>query len=91
MNDQDRYVKAAHAMQSGVAVCMERGTAETTPKHLRVGVNSAMVNDAAIARLLIGKGIITLAEYEGAVADEMEREVKRYEYRIDSTGKVHLV
>jgi hypothetical protein len=50
-----------------------------------------MVNDAAIARLLIGKGIITLAEYEGAVADEMEREVKRYEYRIDSTGKVHLV
>jgi hypothetical protein len=50
-----------------------------------------MVNDAAIARLLIGKGIITLAEYEAAVADEMEREVKRYEDRIDSTGKVHLV
>ena len=68
MSDQDRYVKAAHAMQSGVAVCMERGTAETTPKHLRVGVNSAMVNDAAIARLLIGNRHVHIAGVEMAQA-----------------------
>lgn len=80
-----RYSEAAHAMQSGVAHEMntnhlhpERDPA-TQPKHLRVGVNSALVNDAALAKLLIAKGIITLQEYMIAVADEMEEEVQRYE------------
>jgi hypothetical protein len=51
-----------------------------------------MVNDAAIARLLIGKGIITLAEYEAAVADEMEREKERYESLLSTEStKIKLV
>lgn len=78
--DKDRYLAALHAMQSGVAA--EMPGKESEPKHLRVGVNSALVNDAAIARLLIAKGVITIDEYTAACADEMEAEVRRYEQRL---------
>lgn len=37
MDDRERYIRAAHAMQSGVAFSMP--SAETEPKHLRVGLN----------------------------------------------------
>ena len=76
----DRYMAAAHAMQTGVAMDQARKPENT--KHLRVGINSAMVNDAAIARLLISKGIITEEEYVGAVTEEMEAEAKRYADRL---------
>ena len=66
-------------MQSGVAHEMATCDRATQPKHLRVGVNSAMVDNAALANLLIAKGVITLQEYMIAIADEMEEEVKRYE------------
>ena len=69
-------------MQTGVATEMGFGSTDTSAKHLRVGVNSSLVNNAAIAKLLIAKGIITMEEYEKAIADEMEAEVKRYEERI---------
>lgn len=79
---QQRYTAAAHAMQSGVAMDMETDThsqGATTPKHMRVGVNSALVDSAALAELLISKGVITEAEYLEAMATGMEREAKRYE------------
>lgn len=79
--DAERYLAACHAMQSGVAVEMSRGSHDTEPKHLRVGVNTAHVAVAAVVRLLIGKGIITVDEYTRANADEMENEVKQYEQR----------
>ena len=78
---QERYTAAAHAMQSGVAMEMElpgRSSA-TEPKHLRVGINSAMVDSAALAQLLITKGVINEAEYMEAIATAMEREAARYE------------
>lgn len=75
----ERYEAAAHAMQSGVTFELEYDSKSGTPKHLRVGVNSAMVNDDAVARLLIAKGVFTEVEYHEAVADAMDREVKRYE------------
>jgi len=80
-NDNERYAAACHAMQTGVKYEMALGSPDTTPKHLRVGVNSAMVNDAAITKLLIEKGLFTMEEYAKAVADEMELEVQRYEDR----------
>lgn len=46
--DRERYMNAAHAMQSGVAIWMERGNKETEPKHLRVGINSAMSDQGAV-------------------------------------------
>lgn len=80
--DRDRYFNAAHAMQTGVMYQMEV-TDETSPKHLRVGVNSAMVNDLAMTNLLIEKGIITPDEYEAAIAHAMELEVAAYQERVN--------
>jgi hypothetical protein len=78
-----RYLAAAHAMQSGVAMEMTHDPKSGTPKDLRVGVNSAMVDHAALVRVLIAKGIFTTEEYELAVTEEMEREVQRYEDRLN--------
>lgn len=75
---RERYLNAAHAMQSGVAVKMGLDPKETSPKHLRVGVNSAMVEHAALAQLLIKKGVITEEEYAEAVTLGMEAEAQRY-------------
>lgn len=78
-DDAARYAAAAHAMQSGVAMEMNFDLSGVEPKHLRVGVNSALVAQGGLARLLIDKGLITEAEYTAAVADAMEAEVARYE------------
>lgn len=77
-----RYFAAAHAMQSGVAMMMNYEGGETTPKHLRVGVNSALVDSASLAMLLMEKGVFTRLEYFTAIAEGMEREVKLYQDRI---------
>jgi hypothetical protein len=74
-----RYQAAAHAMQSGVAAKMGCDPSETTPKHLRTGVNSAMVEHSALAELLMAKGVFTEDEYQEALATGMEREVRLYE------------
>jgi hypothetical protein len=89
--DRERYLAAAHAMQSGVALSIARGEArDMEPKHLRVGVNSALVDCAALAKLLIDKGILTEEEYERALADAMEAEVQRYRERLQLPDNVHL-
>jgi hypothetical protein len=83
MSQQDlhRYTAATHAMQTGVALEMQQRTAPTELKHLRVGVNAAMCDHTALVKILIKKGVLTQDEYEKAIADEMELEVKRYEER----------
>ena len=73
------YYELCHAMQSGVASKMEYDDRETQPKHLRVGVNSALVSNGALVALLIDKGVFTQAEYEAKLNEYMEQEVKRYE------------
>ena len=50
----------------------------------------AMCNQAALVRLLISKGLFTMEEYSAEVLAEMEREVERYEKRIDPSGRTHL-
>ena len=87
-----RYTKAAHAMQTGVKMIQNFEHSEMSshstfepsdsPKHLRVGVNSTMCDQAALVKLLIKNGYFTALEYTTAIADEMELEVKRYEKRI---------
>jgi hypothetical protein len=78
------YEQALHAMQTGVAFIMGREPQETEAKHLRVGVNSAMCDNAALARLLIQKGVISEQEYLAAIAKEMNNEADRYEARVQS-------
>jgi hypothetical protein len=77
-DDEERYLSACHAMQSGVAALMNIDATSTKPKHLRVGINSAMVSHAAIVKLLIDKGLFTEAEYMKVLADKMETEVNDY-------------
>lgn len=73
----ERLHRAQHAMQSGVA--MDQAHFPDNAKHMRVGVNSAMVEGAAVAGLLIKKGIFTELEYYTALAEGMEAEQQRYE------------
>lgn len=83
-----RYGAALHAMQSGVKFEQENGSTDGTPKHLRVGINSALVDNAALTKLLIDKGIITALEYVKALAEGMEAEKARYEALLSMrTGK----
>jgi hypothetical protein len=82
--DRSRHYAAAHGMQSGVAMIQNYEPAETAPKHLRVGVNSAMSDHSGLVRLLMSKGVITEEEYMTAIADAMERERDSYERRIES-------
>jgi len=75
------YEQALHGMQSGVSFEMERPErqAATSLKHLRVGVNAAMVDHAALAYLLIEKRIIKKEDYIEALRLAMNNEVARYE------------
>lgn len=85
---QKRYVTAMHAVQSGVAMAMTLDDNETSPKHLRVGISSAMVTDAGLARLLISKGLITPLEYFEAMATQAEQEKAMYERELtERSGK----
>lgn len=79
---KQRYACALRAMQSGVAATSEARA--RSPKHLRVGVNSALVDSGALAALLIAKGVITEVEYAEALAFGMEREVNTYEARLSA-------
>lgn len=83
-----RLLDAQHAMQSGVLFVLTNQdfdllAHESSPKHLRVGVNTAMSEVGALARLLMEKGVFTREEYFKALADAMEEEQKTYE---DKTG-----
>ena len=48
----ERYNRALHALQGGVATMMNYTHAHE-PKHLRVGVDSALVTNAALVHLLV--------------------------------------
>lgn len=76
---QARYHAAMHAVQSGVAIDVQDQQKNVEPKHLRVGVNSALIDASAVAKLLIDKGIITAVEYYETLADLAEAEKARYE------------
>jgi hypothetical protein len=83
MSEQDkaRYMAAAHAVQSGVA--MEQNFSDaSSPKHLRTGLDLRAADIAALATLLMQKGVFTLDEYEKALADAAEEEKARYEERV---------
>ncbi len=71
-----------HAMQSGIKMLMEYEIISTDPKHLRTGVNSALVFNATVVNLLVEKGIITREEYIEATVKDLRAEVKMYEKEI---------
>lgn len=76
----ERYQAAMHGVQSAVAYLIETGgESGTSGKSLRVGVNAAMVDTAAVAELLMAKGVITRLEYFQALAVKAEEELERYQ------------
>jgi len=77
-----KYKALSHAMQSGVAMEMNYNEGATSPKHLRVGVNCALVETGALANLLIEKGLATRDEVAAALEANMQREVERYKRTI---------
>lgn len=80
-----RYYALQHAMQTGVAYESNIRSGPTDPKHLRVGINTAMVEGAAVVKLLIRKGVITEEEYWLAVCGQMQEEVEDYERRLSES------
>lgn len=45
-------------------------------KHMRMGVDSAHVSDAALVKVLIAKGVITYDEYYASLVETAEEEVE---------------
>lgn len=78
----DEYQRNLHAMQTGVAYEQSNGSTDGSPKHLRVGVNAAMIHEAAIVGLLVAKGIFTEQEFAESLVNESRKEVDRYEKRL---------
>jgi hypothetical protein len=78
----------AHRVQSAVAFFEGRRDAfgercaETESKHLRVGVNSALVEASALARLMFRKGMMSAEEYFDTLIEQWEQEVDSYRVRI---------
>jgi precorrin isomerase len=77
--DRQRYLDAAHAVQTGIAYLQHTSPALFDSKHVRVGIDTAKVEHAGLATLLIRKGLFTEAEYFEAMADAMEEEQRRLE------------
>ncbi len=78
----ERYLAALHKVQTGIAYEMEKRPSVVAPKHLRVGLNSALVETAALGKLLLDKKLITHEEYEEAITVGMEEEAARMEKTI---------
>jgi hypothetical protein len=90
-----RYQEAMHAVQSGILATLAKQfglplpmmkqadiaaeMGECSPKHLRTGISSCMVNAKALADLLLAKGVFSEVEYVEALATAAVEERKLYE------------
>jgi hypothetical protein len=77
--DVDRWIKAANAIVTGAGMDINTGGDAHMPKHLRSSVDMRAADQEGLAKLLIEKGVVTLDEYQKAIADSAEREKARYE------------
>lgn len=86
----ETYEAAAHRMQSATRFLMESTMYKGgEPKHLRVGINSAMSDQGALAGLLIEKGVFTREEYVEAVRLAMIREADEMTDRARKESGIH--
>lgn len=80
------YLEAMHALQSAVAYKIQMRLNEGhQPKHLRVGVDSAMLQISALVSVLAGKGVFTIEEYEEALRLAVNDEVSAHETELGFT------
>lgn len=78
------YARLNHAMMTGIGYDLEYNPQQAEDKHVRSGINSALVSHSALAKLLMAKGLITELEYWQAVIKELRNEVKSYEDKLES-------
>jgi hypothetical protein len=80
---REKYLALLHAMQTGVAYVLEwEPNGECSPKHLRTGVNNALISNGALAALCIEKGLFTEEEYLAKLVEYAQRDVDSYTARI---------
>lgn len=80
-----------HAMQAGVGYVMANSLSpDTEPKHLRVGVNNALLINSTIVSLLIQKGIFTEEEFYEAYNAKAKDEVEAYELTLSEHLKTRV-
>lgn len=77
VKETERYLKAAHRVQTAVAFHPERP--RDPYKDLRTGIDLSKSDMAGLVNLLIKKGIFTMEEYLEAVADSVEEEARMKE------------
>lgn len=81
----EKLLALQHMVQSGIAALQGHHDLygsrfpQVEPKHLRVGVNSAMVEASATARILFAKGICTPREFFDQLIAVWNEEVDSYE------------
>ncbi len=74
------YISAMKSVQCAVGFEIETGrSTDSSPKQLRTGVNSAMVEHGALVKLLVDKGLFTQKEFITALRDMALLEKKSYE------------
>lgn len=99
MDAMDRYKAAVHAVQAGAGMEVEldhprwHSELQRAWKHLRVGIDSAKVEQGALVAMLIQRGLFTEDDYLEAIAVAMEQEQKRWEAMLSErlNTKVTLV
>ena len=94
---EGRIQELQHAMQTGVlntlqcdGVAIHDIKLERELKHLRVGINSAMINHSALVAVLVDKGIITFTEYQNHRLTLYAAEVRRYEQTLSARMGVNV-
>jgi hypothetical protein len=91
--NQQRILNLMHAMQSGVAMKMSVPQAdprETSLKHLRVGVNAALIQIGALTATLIELGVVNYELYQRKEIELLEAEVNSYEAELSNLYKTQI-
>jgi hypothetical protein len=80
-----------HALQSGIAAKIDIGlSAGETPKHLRVGVDNAIIMLSALQKALQDKGIILEDEFLDAYLFLLREEQERVEAELSKHMGVEI-
>lgn len=69
------YLTALHGVQSANAMGISDGSIQSSPKHLRTGIDSNMITDLGLVSLLIAKGVFTAEEYSEHIRVAANEEV----------------
>lgn len=79
------YMDLLHAIQTGVLYMSKHesgDTAETSPKHLRTGINSSLIESSALVKTLVEADVIDWETFRDNVIFMLKLEVKNYEERL---------